>query len=302
MLHRLAVKDPTRKPVPLSRQISLAPDLSNAQALYEGNTQEVLSFLSVRPVHTVVMASFINDNGIESELNRGKFYGYRNASGMLEGVALIGHTTLVEARSDEALKALAFVARSAETPIHIVMSDGTAAETFWNHYSGGRRKPRLTLTELLFELSFPVLMQKCEWTIRHATMDELEQVADAQAQVAFIESGVDPMVADRDGFLKRVARRIEQERIFVVVENGELVFKADIIAETSDAIYLEGVYVAESYRGRGVGSSCLASLSRSLLDRVSHISLLSNVAFHGAHKSFMKAGFKKTDECTTIFA
>jgi predicted GNAT family acetyltransferase len=80
-------------------------------------------------------------------------------------------------------------------------------------------------------------------------MDELELVAEAQAEVAFLESGVDPMVTDRDGFLKRVARRIEQERIFVVVENGELVFKADIIAETSDAIYLEGVYVSESYRG-----------------------------------------------------
>jgi len=144
-------------------------------------------------------------------------------------------------------------------------------------------------------------MQKCEWTIRSARMEELEQVAEAQAEVAFLESGVDPLVTDRDGFLKRVARRIEQERIFVVVENGELVFKADIIAETSDAIYLEGVYVSESYRGLGVGSSCLASLSRSLLHRVSHISLLSNVSFHGAHKSFVKAGFKNTDECTTLF-
>ena len=301
MLHRIAVNSPKDERVPFSGHIAAAPDLSKAHALNEWDTEEVLSFLSIRPVHTVVMTSFINDNGIESELNRGKFYGYRDPSGSLEGVALIGHTTLIEARSDEALKSLAFVARSAETPIHIVMSDGTAAETFWKHYAGGTRKPRLTLTELLFELSFPVLIQKCEWTIRHATMDELELVAEAQAEVAFLESGVDPMVADRSGFLKRVARRIEQERIFVVVENGKLVFKADIIAETADAIYIEGVYVAESHRGRGVGSSCLASLSRSLLNRVSHISLLSNVAFHGAHKSFIKAGFKNTDECTTLF-
>jgi len=247
------------------------------------------------------MTSFVNDNGIESDLNRGEFYGYRNANGKLEGVALIGHTTLLEARSQDSLKAFAFAARSSETRIHIVMSDGRLTETFWKYYSGGIREPRLTLTELLFELSFPVLMQKCEWTIRSARMEELEQVAEAQAEVAFLESGVDPLVTDRDGFLKRVARRIEQERIFVVVENGELVFKADIIAETSDAIYLEGVYVSESYRGLGVGSSCLASLSRSLLHRVSHISLLSNVSFHGAHKSFVKAGFKNTDECTTLF-
>ena len=86
-----------------------------------------------------------------------------------------------------------------------------------------------------------------------------------------------------------------------MVEDGKLVFKADIIAETTDAIYLEGIYVSESYRGHGVGSSCLASLSQSLLSRVSHISLLSNVSFHGAHKSFEKAGYKNTDECTTVF-
>ena len=279
----------------------MVPDMTRVRVLRDHDHEEVIAFLVARPVHTVVMTSLINDNGIESDLNRGEFFGYRNAKGKLEGVALIGHTTLLEARSDAALKAFAFAARTTATPIHIIMSDGTAAETFWRHYSGGIREPRLTFTELLFELGLPFLVQKCDWTVRKATMEELQQVAEAQAEVAFIESGVNPLVTDREGFLKRVARRIEQERIFVVVKDGELVFKADIIAETADAIYLEGVYVSEAYRGQGVGSSCLASLSRSLLNRVTHISLLSNVSFHDAHKSFVNAGFRNTDKCTTLF-
>ena len=65
--------------------------------LEESNTAEMLAFLAVRPVQTVVMSSFITDNGVESELNRGKFFAYRNADGKIEGIALIGHTTLVEA-------------------------------------------------------------------------------------------------------------------------------------------------------------------------------------------------------------
>ncbi|MFN0141391.1 MAG: hypothetical protein ACKVQW_15050 [Pyrinomonadaceae bacterium] len=69
----------------------LAPDLSRVSGLTESDLAETLAFLSIRPVHTVVMTSFINDNGIESELNRGVYYGYRNAKGELEGVALIGH-------------------------------------------------------------------------------------------------------------------------------------------------------------------------------------------------------------------
>ena len=74
---------------------TIAPDLTMVKELTSEHTAEVQAFLAVRPVHTVVMSSFIADNGIVSELNRGKFYGYRNTAGTLEGVALIGHTTLV---------------------------------------------------------------------------------------------------------------------------------------------------------------------------------------------------------------
>ncbi len=281
--------------------IKLSPDLSKVREMRSENTQEVLAFLAVRPVHTVVMTSFINDNGIVSELNRGKFYGYRNSAGTLEGVALIGHSTLFEARTEDAIAALAFVAKSSETPIHLIMSAGDAADRFWTAYSSGFSEPRLRCEEALFETAFPFAVQKCEWNIENADESQLLQIAEAQAEVAFIECGVDPMVRDREGFLKRVLRRIEQGRIFTVFENGNLVFKADIIAETDEVIYLEGVYVAAEYRGRGIGSRCLSSLSLQLLNGVEHICLLSNVEFESAHMSFQKAGFRNTDLCTTLF-
>ena len=279
----------------------VAPDLTRVSELRQEDTKEVLNFLSFRPVHTVVMTSWITDNGIVSELNRGKFYGYRNISGVLEGVALIGHSTLVEARSDKALKTLAITAKTSETPIHLIMSSGTAAETFWQHMTDGLTEPRLTCVEELFQVAFPFAVQESEWEIKNATMEHLLPVAEAQAEVAFMESGVDPMLKDRDGFLKRVARRIEKDRVFIVTDGDQLVFKADIIAETEDVIYLEGVYVNEKYRGREIGSMCLSKLSLQLLNRVENICLLSNIDFEGAHKSFVKAGYKNTDRCTTLF-
>jgi uncharacterized protein len=281
--------------------IELAPDLSRVNELTEREREEVLNFLSVRPVHTVVMASFINDNGLQSELNRGKFFGYRNGEGKLEGVALIGHSTLIEARSNDALKAFAHKARTSETPIHLIMSHGTAAEAFWNHYSDGLKAPRLTCVERLFEVSFPFMVRNSEASIRPATMEELIPVAEAQAEVAFMECGVDPMKKDREGFLNRVARRIEQGRVFVVFEGDKLVFKADIIAETDQVIYLEGIYVNPEYRGKGIGSACLSDLTLNLLNRVENVCLLSNVDFESAHKSYFKAGYKAKDQCTTLF-
>ena len=278
-----------------------AADPSKVSELTEAERDEVLAFLAVRPVHTVVMTSFINDNGLRNELNRGKFYGCRDGAGRLEGVALIGHSTLIEARSEAALMAFARQAKTSETPIHLIMSHGTAADSFWNYYSDGLSAPRLRCVERLFEVRFPFMVRKSGHTVRLATAKELLQVAEAQAAVALIECGVDPMLKDREGFLKRVLRRIEQGRVFVVFDGDELVFKVDVIAETGETAYLEGVFVAEEHRGKGIGSDCLANVTLGLLDQVRNVCLLSNVEFETAHKTFVRAGFRAADECTTLF-
>lgn len=282
-------------------QFFVKANTESLKVLTETNRAEVLEFLNMRPVHTVVMASFIQDNGLENADNRGKFYGYRNTAGTLEGVALIGHTTLIESRSEDSLSAFAAIARQSETPIHLMMADGKTIETFWQYFTGDNRPARKVCTELLFELNFPFFVRDCEWDVRLADAGELEQIAVAHDEVAFAESGVSPMQKDREGFLKRCLKRIEKARTFVVFENGKLVFKADIVAETSDVIYLEGIYVAPEYRGKGIGSDCLSKLGLELMGRVENVCLLSNIEFKGAHRSFVKAGFKNTDCCQTIF-
>jgi len=165
----------------------------------------------------------------------------------------------------------------------------------------GLKQPRLTCTEALFDVSFPFPVRKTDREVKNADMSHLIEVAEAQAEVAFIECGVDPMAKDREGFLKRVGRRIEKNRVFVVTDGDEVVFKADIIAETENVIYLEGVWVNEKYRGQGIGSECLAALTLELLNRAEHICMLSNVDFKRAHSSFEKAGYRRSDQCVTLF-
>lgn len=285
----------------MSDAFAFASEINAVEVLTEYERTEVLSFLKVRPVHTVIMASFIRDNGMESADNRGKFYAYRNSNGKLEGVALIGHTTLIEARSEKALKAFALQSRNSENPIKMMMSHGDAIERFWTYYAVNGQQPKHNFKELLFELNFPFFVQNCEWQVRPARTEELEEVAKAQAAVAFMESGIDPLVKDREGFLKRCLRRIEMGRTFVVFENGKLIFKIDVVSETEDVAYLEGLYVAEEYRGREVGSKCLAKVSLGLLDRVQHVCGLSNAEFTGVHRSLNKAGYNNSDFCQTIF-
>lgn len=302
---QLATKINDARSVSARRQFVpvVVPDLSRLRMLTENDKQEVLNFLAQRPVHTIVMTSRLHDNEIESDQNRGRFYGYRNTSGNLEGVALIGHTTLVDVRSEEALIALAITARESKTPLHIMMSDGDSIESFWDYYSGGTKQPRLVCSERLFEIKFPVPVREYVPGLRRATEAELIQIAEAHAEIALEESGVNPMVKDREGFLKRVLRRINQGRNWAVVDDeGNLIFKADIVAETPDVNYLEGIYVHPDYRGKGIGANCLSQLSRILLEKVRHVCLLSNENSSGAHQVYLKAGFKSQDCCVTIFA
>lgn len=289
-----------RRPAVRPPAVRLA-DQSGVTPLTGRDEREVFDFLKIRPVHTVIMRSFIADNGFTSEFNRGRFYGYRNAAGVLEGVALIGHSTLVEARSEAALMNLALKARESETPINLMMSDGDSIESFWRYYAGTASAPRLVCLELLFEIKHPLLVREPVPAMRQARAEDLLPIAEAHAAVALAESGADPLERDPEGFLRRVLRRIEQGRVWVVFEDGELVFKADVVAETPEVMYLEGIYVDPARRGRGLGTRCLSQLSRTLLDRVRSLCLLSNINFHQAHKAYLKAGFKSRDCCVTIF-
>ena len=282
------------------RQLSIAPDLSRVSHLTEDDRNEILRFLDHRPVHTVAMTSFILDNGVESELSRGEFYGFRSIEGRLEGVALIGHTTLVEARTHEALMALAITAKSSKTPIHLIMSSDNDANSFWNHLTDFGKEPSLSFTELLFEVGFPFPVQDCGLELRMARKEEVLAIAEAHAEVAEIETGRNPMLTDRDGFIRRVMRRIEQDRVFVVFEGDTLVFKADVISETGKVAYLEGIYVAHEYRGKGIGAKLVSNVCLRLLDRVENVCLLSNVEFKDAHRCFYKAGMRSRDACTTL--
>jgi predicted GNAT family acetyltransferase len=84
------------------------------------------------------------------------------------------------------------------------------------------------------------------------------------------------MEADPEGFRQRCLRRIEQGRVWVWTEEGRLIFKADIVSETPEVKYVEGIWVTPDQRGRGYGLRCLSQLSRELLAGSSAVTLLVN--------------------------
>ena len=94
--------------------------------------------------------------------------------------------------------------------------------------------------------------------------------------MAVAECGVNPLTTDPEGFRARCTRRIERGRVWVLVKGSTLLFKADIMAETPESVYIEGVYVNRRHRQRGHGRRCLLELGRILLSRSDSLCLLVN--------------------------
>ena len=261
---------------------------------------EVLEFLSARPLHTITMTGFIRDNGLVSPPNRGTFYGCRNRKGDIEGIALIGHATLMETTTDRALEAFAELAQQ-NANTHLIMGEKERIDDFWNYYSAGGQEMRLACRELLFELRWPVKVEARVADLRLATQDDLELVMPVQAQMAFDESGVNPMEKDREGFRERCARRIEQGRTWVLFEDGKLLFKAEVISDTTEVTYLEGIWVNPEKRGAGLGLCCLSQLAQTLLANTRSLCLLVNENNNDAHHFYQRAGYKLRSVYDTIF-
>lgn len=268
--------------------------------LTEKERNEVLGFLSERPIHTVNLIGLIRDNGFQSEHNRGTFYGCRNSEGRLEGVALIGHATLIEARTQRAIEEFALTAQIYPRT-HFIMGEQERIEDFWNHYADYGQEMRFACRELLFELKKSTRVKNEIINMRLATLDDLHLIAPVHAAMAEDESGINPLETDCEGFLRRCARRINKGRVWVVVKENRLIFKADVQAETPEVIYLEGVYVHLAERGTGLGRRCLSQLCEMLLKGTRSICVLANEENQKAHAFYRLCGFKRISSYDTIF-
>lgn len=277
-----------------------SPAPVDVKPLANSEQSEVLQFLSQRAIHTVSMMSLIQDNGIENPFNRGTFYGCRDAQGQLEGVALVGHATLLETVSDRALALLAQVAQQCPNT-HMIMGEKERVADFWLHYATAGRRQRLACREWLYELSWPITARETNTGLRRATAAELELVMPVQAELAFTESGVNPLDVDPQGFRARCLRRIDQGRTWVVVENDQLIFKADVISKASDVVYLEGIWVRDEERNNGNAVRFMNELTHRLLGDAKSICLLVNETNKRAQSFYRKCGFRFRSTYETIF-
>ncbi|HYO63017.1 MAG TPA: GNAT family N-acetyltransferase [Pyrinomonadaceae bacterium] len=268
--------------------------------LTENEAPEALAFLAERPVDNVIMSGFMRDNGVVSRQNRGRFYGCWNRRGALEGVALVGHGMSFDSRTEAATELFAALARLS-TESHLLMGESRQVQSFWNYYAPAGGAPRKLREVTILEQRRPFDGCRQVSGLRPALVEEAEQVAALHAQMVTEETGRDPLAAEPESFRSRCLRRIERGRTWVWPEGGRIVFKADVIAQTPEVAYVEGVYVRAAERGKGHGRRCLAQMGRELLKRVGAVCLFADEENPALRDFYRSVGYRPSSSYNILY-
>jgi GNAT superfamily N-acetyltransferase len=105
-----------------------------------------------------------------------------------------------------------------------------------------------------------------ETGLRLATHDDLERLVPACAAAHAEELGVDPLAHDADGFRWRTNDQIERGNSWLWLEDGVILFKAEVSARSSDAVQIAQVWVDPEARRRRHASRGMRDLCRLLLE------------------------------------
>lgn len=116
------------------------------------------------------------------------------------------------------------------------------------------------------------------------------------------EVGIDPLLGDGGrSYRTRIDDLIHLGRTYVIIEDGEVLFKADVGALFGPVAQIHGVWVRPDQRGRGVGRAAMADLVRQVRrDHAPQVTLYVNDFNEPARRAYAAAGFHQIGELTTI--
>ena len=138
--------------------------------------------------------------------------------------------------------------------------------------------------------------------VRPATMDELEVLMPACVAMFTEEVGVSPLAGgNAGGYRARVAELIREKRALVVIDEDQVVFKAEIGVVGPAATQVQGVWVAPRFRGRGLSAPAMAAVVEHARRTFgSPVSLYVNDFNTPARKAYRRIGMRSVGTFATV--
>jgi predicted GNAT family acetyltransferase len=138
--------------------------------------------------------------------------------------------------------------------------------------------------------------------VRRIRKDEMETIMPACVAMFTEEVGVSPLAGDGGvSYRSRVSELVRSGRAFARIEDGQVIFKAEVGAATPQACQVQGVWVRPEFRRRGLaapGMAAVVDLARATIAPV--VSLYVNDFNAPGRATYRRAGFAEVGEFMSV--
>ncbi|MET8329356.1 GNAT family N-acetyltransferase [Streptomyces sp. NPDC005181] len=254
-----------------------------------------LAILESEPVANAFVTSRVQIAGLDPWRLGGEMWGWY-ADGRLRSLCYSGANLVPICATPEAVRAFADRARRAGRRCSSIVGPAEQTTQLWRLLEPGWGPAReVRANQPLMVTESPAADVTPDPLVRRIRKDEIEVLMPACVAMFTEEVGISPLAGD-GGLLyqARVAELIGAGRSFARIEDGKVVFKAEIGAATSQACQIQGVWVAPEHRGRGLSETGMAAVLRhALADVAPVVSLYVNDYNTAARKAYTRVGFRE---------
>jgi uncharacterized protein len=261
---------------------------------------EVAALLARDPVAHVFVTARVRGAGFDPWRLGGELWGYV-VDGHLESMCYAGANLVPVEATPEAVKAFAERARRQGRRCSSLVGSAAEVLPLWELLEPSWGPPR----EL--RSSQPLMATGCEPLVapdplvRRVRVDEVDVVLPASVAMFTEEVGVSPLVGDGGVYRSRVTELVASGRAFARIEDGEVVFKAEVGAVTAQACQVQGVWVTPSRRGQGLAAAGMAAVVQACLAEIAPVvSLYVNDYNAPALATYTRVGFSRVGTFATV--
>ncbi len=179
-----------------------------------------------------------------------------------------------------------------------------AVTELWGHLEPTWGRPRAVRgSQPLLATTTPpsALGVELDPRVRPARIEEVDLVVPAAAHMFTAEIGYPPYSGSGRGYRSAVAALIRAGHTYVVLHQGEVIFKTDVGSLALGCAQLQGVWVTPRLRGQGLAAPMLATVVEHLMAGPAPMVCLYVNDFNAAARAaYARLGFREVGEFTTI--
>lgn len=263
-----------------------------ARALGQPHHGQVADVLAADPVAGCLVAERFESCGMNSAALGGKFWG---VAGGRDAVAFVGGNLIPLSGDPLALRQLAATIGRRRRTVASLVGSARQVLPLWQFLEpkwGPARDVRPD-QPLLICPGAPLVAP--DERVRQVPAQLIDSYLPAAVAMFNEEVGVDPRRGDRgSGYRDRVQDLMLRGNAFGWMEDGRVVFKAEIGALSSKIAMIQGVWVDPEFRGRGIAAPAMAAVVLHVQRQLKRLpSLYVNQHNIAARKTYARLGFQQ---------